>query len=142
MSLPGPRVPGEAVEAVTSTRTASQSGVVQSASSVSVFETLLDPQERLSVRELTAVAPGSKPLPSGVDITIATMDGNGNASSETVVVSGDGSTRFLSEDPDDGEFVNDTGGVQYVGVVIDNGDFNAGSGASQGVVVEVGWVVE
>jgi hypothetical protein len=75
-----------------------------------------------------------QPAPSGCDLTIATLAGDGTGTSQTTLISGDGSTVYDDETGEPlGSYANTTGAAQTVAIGVDNGNFNAGSGSSQDI---------
>jgi len=122
---------------------ADESGTVSSASSGPIWTRRIADGETLEIRRGYLVIPDGTAMPSGVDLSIITTDGSGNAIFETALISGDGSTIFDDETGTPlGSYANTSGASKNAMVIVDNGDVNSsGTGASQdflaGVVGEV-----
>jgi hypothetical protein len=84
-----------------------------------------------------------QPAPSGCDLILATLDGTGGGTSQTTLISGDGTTVYRDQMGTPlGSYSNSSGSAQTVALAVDNGNFNAGSGSSQDVLASgIGEVV-
>ena len=70
--------------------------------------------------------------PSNLDLIIGTLDNAGSGTSETNVITGDGSTIYDDQTGSPlASYSNSSGSAQTVFIGIDNGEFNAGSGADR-----------
>jgi len=75
---------------------------------------------------------------SGVDLIIATLDNAGSGTSRVTVLSGDGSTVLDDQSGTPlASWSNSTGSDQTVAILVDNGQFNTGSGSNQNVSASV-----
>lgn len=109
----------------------SGSGVIDSGDAKVLHLTELANNDTLYVTEGTLAKPDAQPIPSGVDLIIATLDGAGTGTSRTTLIGGDGTTSFVKETGSPlGSYKNTSGAAQFAAVMVDNGHFNAGSGSN------------
>jgi len=98
--------------------------------------------ETVEVDQATFVMSDGTAVPSGCDAIIATLDNAGGGTSRSTILSGDGSTIYDDEtgNPLD-SWTNDTGAAITVAIGVDNGHWNAGSGADQDVQLSIVGVI-
>lgn len=114
------------------------SGKVSSGDVATVHITRLPDQQTISVDLATLIMSDGQPVPSGVDLIIATLDNNGGGSRRSVILSGDGSTVYDREVGSPiASYENISGAAQTVMVGVDNGNFNAGTATDQDIVASM-----
>jgi len=97
--------------------------------------TRLADQETLSVDLASLGVVGSGAPPSGVNLTIISLDSSWNGTQETVIISGDGTNKTDVTGSPITSYQNTTGSQQDVAIVVDNGQFGApGTGSTEEVV--------
>lgn len=107
----------------------SETGTVVSGNAGMVFQTTLADTETLTVSQASLVAEDGTAVASGVDLIIADIT---NGVSEAAIISGDGTTVY--SDVTSGTTYTNTSGVdEQVAILVDNGHFNAGSGADRAI---------
>lgn len=117
------------------TETADASGVVDTGDAANVYSTELEDTESLDVTRATFMQSDGTAVASGCDLIIATLDNAGSGTSQTTVLSGDGTTVYdESTGTPLAQYTNNSGATQTVMVAVDNGNFNTGSGSPQDVV--------
>lgn len=127
------RVTNDAAESVIESFSADGSGQVEAGDVATIYATELASGETLAVRRGTLLLSNGEPVPSGVDLVIATLDGSGGGTRQSVVFAGDGTTSFAGEAGDPlAQYV--AGGDELVMVGIDNGHFGSGSGTTVDVI--------
>jgi hypothetical protein len=74
--------------------------------------------------------------PSGLDVSIITLDESWAGTYQTTVISGDGTTKNDVTGSPVASYTNSTGSAQDVALVVDNGQYDAtGTGSKEDVVV-------
>jgi hypothetical protein len=113
---------------------ADESGTVSAGNLGTVFVTEVPDGSSIEFTQAYLTLADGQPAPSGVDLIIATLAGDGTGTSQTTLISGDGSTVFADEEGTPlGSYTNSTGSAEVVALGVDNGNFNSGSGSSQDV---------
>lgn len=102
-----------------------------------VYITQVPDTETLSVTRAGLVLDDGQAAPTDLDLAIVTMDNAGGLTKQTTVIDGDGTVQANATGTPLASYENTSGGAQTVAVVVDNGQFNAGSGSSQDVAVDV-----
>lgn len=104
-----------------------EGGTVDSGTIVPLFTHSLDDGETIKIDEAMLTRDGfTEPCVSGVDLVLV-PDGSSN----TVILSGNGSTLYDREEGDPLEsYTNNTGGPQTIMIGIDNGHYNSGYGSA------------
>jgi len=74
--------------------------------------------------------------PTDLDLVLATLDNAGNTTKQATIISGDGTVQGTVEGNPLASHSNTSGGRQTVAVLVDNGQFNAGTGASQDIAAD------
>lgn len=116
---------------ITTTSTEGSAGPVKSGNAAPLFETELADDETLRIVGGTLTIPGAAAVPTDLDLVIATPAG---PTRQAIVFDGDGATVYIGEEGDPiASYQNTTGGPESVGVYVDNGQFNAGTGSEQTV---------
>lgn len=132
-----PRTDGTNVSWVTVSfegQIADDSGVVDSGDAANIFTTDLNDGETLEITEAALLLSDGQPAPSGVDLTIATLDNAGGGTNRQSILQGDGTTVFDDEEGAPlASYTNTSGSNQTVMIAVDNGHFNTGSGSAQDV---------
>jgi len=99
--------------------------------------------ETVHIDQATFVMSDGTAVPSGCDAIIATLDNAGGGTSQTTILSGDGSTIYDDEIGNPlASYTNTSGAAQTVAIGVDNGNWNAGSGANQSVQLSVVGVIK
>lgn len=93
-----------------------------------VWTTTLANNETLNVTQASLVNDDTSAVPSNVDLIIADLT---NGVSETTLITGDGTLKDDQTGSPLGSYQNTSGSDEQVGVLMDNGHFNAGSGSAQ-----------
>lgn len=103
-----------------------------------VYSTAIQDGETLELYSGTFHADNGTAVPSGCDLVIATLDNSGGGSSQATIFSGDGNTVYGGETGAPlASYANTSGSEQTVAVLVDNGEFNSGSGSDQSVYASV-----
>lgn len=87
----------------------------------------------LEVNEASLVNDDMSAVPSGVDLIIENVSTD---SSESTLISGDGSIKIDEFGDPLGSYTNNTGSSEYIAVSVDNGNYNSGSGSNQDVYAD------
>lgn len=74
---------------------------------------------------------GADAAPTGTSMRVVTLDGAGDGTSRTTVISGDGTLKAGLVGSPLASWQNTTGSTQTIAVVLDNGHFGTGSGSSE-----------
>lgn len=123
----------------------STSGVVAAGNANIFHGAKLQDGDTLEIYRATLAEKDFQPLPAGVDLVIATFDGSGGTTRQSITLSADGGTTFASEETSDDSpldsYTNNSGGVEYVGILVDNGNYNAGTSNDQSVLTGVNGLV-
>jgi len=99
--------------------------------------------ETVHIDQATFVMSDGTAVPDGCDVIIATLDNAGGGTSRVTVLSGDGSTIYDDETGNPlASWTNNTGAAITVAIGVDNGQWNAGSGADQDVQLSVVGVIK
>lgn len=110
------------------------SGEVVAGNASVLGATSLQDQETLEITEATLVLVSGSPAPTGLDLIIVQLDGAAGASLSTILA-GDGASTLAGETGNPlGSYQNTSGGEQTIGVAVDNGNYNAGTGSNQTVL--------
>jgi len=121
----------DAAAAASAAFDAEDSGQVATSDAAPIYTTALADGETLSVRSAALTLADGRPVPTGVDLVIATLDGAGGGTVQATVLAGDGATVYAGETGSPlASYANGSGGVQTVGVLADNGHFAGGSGGA------------
>jgi hypothetical protein len=139
-------------EAERNTLIANTSGEVEPGDAALFYIGVLKPDETLVINQAYLTNADGTPAPDGIDLVIGTVDtAAGTGSKEETILSGDGSTVYDDvQDVAGGDGIstygNSSGNTQTVGVFIDNGQFNTGTGVTEtiaaGVIGEEGSNIE
>lgn len=111
------------------------SGTVAAGTSGVVHITSLADTETVEFTQATLLLADGTPAPTDLDLILATLDNLGGGTKQTTILAGDGST--VHADATGNPLVsyqNTSGGEETIAVLVDNGDFNVGTGASQEVM--------
>lgn len=108
------------------------SGVVDSGDAKLLYSTSVENGNELYVTQAALVTGDGQAAPTDLDLIIATLDNAGGGTEQATVVDSDGSTVFDDETGDPlANHQNSSGSAQTVGLLVDNGEFGAGSGSDQ-----------
>jgi hypothetical protein len=110
-----------------------ESGSVASGNAGVVYVTEVPDGDRLDILQAGLILADGQAAPSDLDLVIATMDNSGVATKQTTIIAGDGTVQAHETGDPLAQYSNTSGGAQTVAILIDNGNFNAGTGASQDV---------
>lgn len=115
-----------------------QSGTVGTGDASIIAAASLEAEDTVEIPIASLVQVDGQPVPTGLDLVIATLDGTGNATKVADVITGDGATVYINEEGDPlASYTNTTGDAVDIAVFVDNGNFGAGSGDTQVVLAEV-----
>lgn len=109
-------------------------GTVQAGESGVVYITEIAGDEKLDLNRIALVSGDGSAVPSGVDLIIVELDGTGGAQKLKSFLEGDGSSIFDDQVGTPIATYNPSTTVN-VAIVVDNGNFNTGSGSAQEVTV-------
>jgi len=99
--------------------------------------------ETVHIDQATFVMSDGTAIPSGCDAIIATLDNAGGGTSRVTVLSGDGATIYDDQTGNPlASWTNNTGAAITVAIGVDNGMWNAGTGADQDVQLSVVGVIK
>ena len=115
---------------------ASESGEVVAGESGIVYAHGLPDGNTLEVTRAGLLLANGSPAPSGLDLILATLDGSGGGTKQATILSGDGSSKATEQGSPLAEYTNSSGGTQTVAVLVDNGEFNSGTGSAQDIVAD------
>jgi hypothetical protein len=119
-----------------------ESGSVASGNSGVAFVTQVEDTRTFAVYQAGLLLADGQPAPTDLDLVIATLDNAGAATKQTEIITGDGTVQAYESGDPLASYENTTGGEQTVAILIDNGNFNAGTGSSQDVVASAHGEVE
>jgi hypothetical protein len=111
-----------------------ESGSVASGNSGVMYVTEVPDQDTFEVLEAGLLLADGQPAPTDLDLVIATLDGSGTATLQSTVIDGDGTSKPDETGSPLASYQNTSGGAELVALLIDNGNFNAGTGSSQDIV--------
>lgn len=117
--------------------THSNSGIVGHKKAAPLIFTELEVGEDIDIGRATLMLADGQPPPSGLDLVIATVDGSGGATKQKNVIVGDGTDKVDITGESVASYINSSGGSEYVGVFVDNGHFNSGTGTNHHVVANI-----
>ncbi|AGM11741.1 hypothetical protein HCTV5_135 [Halovirus HCTV-5] len=111
-----------------------ESGSVAKGNSGVMYLTQVPDSSTFRVEQAGLLLADGQAAPTDLDLVIATLDNAGAASLKSVVIDGDGTIQNdLTGDPL-ASYMNNSGGEETVGLLVDNGNFNTGTGSSQDIV--------
>jgi len=113
-----------------------ESGTVSSGSSGIVYAHEVPDGKTVEVLRAGLLLADGQPAPSGLDLVLATLDNSGAATRRATVVTGDGTVQATVEGDPVASYSNGSGGSETVAVLVDNGNFNSGTGSNQDVVAD------
>lgn len=109
----------------------SLSGVVQGMDSGNVYSTTIPDGGTLRILQAGLMLSDGQAAPSGLDLVIATLDGAGGGTRQSIVIQGDGALKLDQTGSPLDSYTNNSGGSQEVAIMIDNGFFNSGTGSDK-----------
>jgi hypothetical protein len=113
---------------------ADDSGSVAAGNLGTVYLTSVPDGGTIEVTQAYLTLADGQPAPTGCDLIIATLAGDGTGTSQTTLISGDGATVYDDETGEPvGSYANTSGAAQTAALGVDNGNFNSGSGSSQDI---------
>jgi len=120
-----------------------ESGTVAAGDAGVVYRTRVLSTETLKIVRAGLTLSDGQPAPTDLDLTIATEDNAGGATSQTNILTGDGTV----QDKKTGTLQSPVasfspGSDTTVVIVVDNGNFNTGTGSSQDIFADVKGEVE
>lgn len=110
-----------------------ESGSVAAGNSGVAYVTQVADTATLEVIQAGLILADGQPAPTDLDLVIATLDNAGTATKQTTVIAGDGTVQSDVTGAPVASYQNTSGGEQTVALLVDNGNFNAGTGASQDI---------
>lgn len=113
---------------------ADESGTVTSGNSGVMFVKGLPDTETVQIRTAALLQDDGSPVPSGVDLVIATLDNEGAGAKVATIISGDGTVQDDVTGNPITSYQNTSGAKQTIAIIIDNGNFNAGTGSDIDVI--------
>lgn len=113
---------------------ADEAGAVSNGNAAVIHLTSVPDGGTLEFTQCYLTLADGQPAPSGCDLIIATLANDGTGTSQTTLISGDGATVYDDQTGSPvGSYSNASGSAQTVALMVDNGNFNAGSGSDQDV---------
>lgn len=106
-------------------------GTVAAGDAGPVWITTLADGETLNVTQAALTLDGGGAAPTGLDLIIGDLT---NMTSETTLIDGDGTVQDDETGTPLGSYTNNSGVAEQVAVLIDNGQFNAGTGNNQDAI--------
>lgn len=113
--------------------TIAASGQVASANAATVRTIEIADGQTYELHSAGLLLADGKPAPTDLDLVIATLDNTGGATRQTIVVDGDGTKQNDLSGSPLASYANSSGSTQTVAVMVDNGQFNAGTGSKQDI---------
>lgn len=109
---------------------AANSGVVRDGNAKILYRTQVPNGSSMKVTQASLTKDGASAVPSNCDMALAVIrTSSGSLGSKTTLISGDGNTVHVDQTGTPlGKYDNTSGGNETVAVVVDNGNYNAGSG--------------
>jgi hypothetical protein len=87
--------------------------------------------QTLSVTQGGLISGDGTAAPSDFDLIIVTFDNSGGANKRGTIIAGDGAVKDDLTGSPLASYSNSSGGAKTVAIVVDNGNFNTGTGSSQ-----------
>jgi len=106
-------------------------GTIATGDAGPVWVTTLANGETLNVTQAALTLDGGGAAPTGLDLIIGDLT---NMTSETTLIDGDGTVKDDQTGTPLGSYENTSGSAEQVAVLIDNGQFNAGTGSNQDAI--------
>lgn len=103
-------------------------GTVGSGDAGPVWGTTLDDGESIQVTQAMFTTANLGAVPAGVDLVIADLT---NDVSEVTLITGDGTIKDDETGSPLGSYQNNSGAEEQIGILMDNGNWNGGSGSDQ-----------
>lgn len=122
---------GDGTVSVTAKPKHAASGQVASGNAATVRTVEVADGSTYSIYEAGLLLADGQPAPTDLDLVIATMDNAGAATRQSIVVDGDGTKQNDLSGSPLASYSNTSGSKQTVAVMVDNGQFNAGTGSNQ-----------
>jgi hypothetical protein len=113
-----------------------ESGTVTAGNSGMVYAHGLPDGDTMAVLRAGLLLADGQPAPTDLDLILATLDGAGGGTKQTTIVAGDGTAQATVEGDPVASYENTSGGEETVAVLVDNGNYNAGTGADQDIVAD------
>jgi len=110
-----------------------ESGAVAAGNAGVAYITQLEDTRTFAVYQAGLILADGQAAPTDLDLVIATLDNAGAATLQTVVVDGDGTLKSDQKGDPLASYQNTSGAEQTVAILVDNGNFNAGTGSSQDI---------
>lgn len=111
-----------------------ESGTVAAGDSGVAFVVGLPAGKTFNVYQASLLLADGQAAPTDLDLIIATLDNAGAATVQTTIIAGDGTVQDNEQGEPLASYENTGASSETVALLIDNGNFNAGTGASQDVV--------
>lgn len=131
-------MPEDVIGVASTTEEFSNSGNIASGDAAIISSETLTDGDTFEVVKASLHLVDGQPVPSGVNLIIATLDGAGGATQQATVLSGDGSNTFSGNEGSPlASHTNNSGADQVVATFADNGNFGTGAGSGQNVQASV-----
>jgi len=113
-----------------------QSGEIADGNAAVLFSRGLGSGETMQVSQCAFLHSNGQAAPTGTSLRIVTLDNAGGGTSEVTIVSGDGNTVYddvVASNRGDSiaQYKNTSGSDVTVAIVVDNGEFGAGTGSTE-----------
>lgn len=115
----------------------SESGTVVAGNSGIVYVTQVESGRTLNVHQAGLILEDGQAAPTNLDLVIATLDNSGAASKQADIVVGDGTIKSDQKGEPLTSYENTGSSEETIAILIDNGNFNSGTGSDQGVFATV-----
>jgi hypothetical protein len=113
-----------------------ESGTVNAGNSGVVYTHQVPDGGTLRVLRAGLLLADGQPAPGDLDLVIATLDNTGVATKQTTVIAGDGTVQATVTGDPVASYMNNSGGGETVALLVDNGNFNSGTGSNQDVAAD------
>jgi len=113
-----------------------ETGTVNSGNSGVVYSHQVPDGSAFEVYRAGLLLADGQPAPSDLDLALVTLDNAGAAAIETTIITGDGTVQGSVTGSPLASYANTSGNEETVAVVVDNGNFNAGTGSNQDIMAD------
>jgi hypothetical protein len=116
---------------------ADESGAVADGNSGIVYAHQVSDGRTFEIRRAGLLLSDGQAAPTDLDLIIATLDNSGTATKRSTAIDGDGTVQATVTGDPLASYENTSGNSQTVAVLVDNGNFNSGTGSSQDIIADV-----
>ena len=113
---------------------ADESGTVNSGNAGIMYATSVPDGGTFEVVQASLLLSDGQAAPTDLDMVIATLDNAGSATLQATAIDGDGTVQDDVTGSPVASWTNGTGSASTVALLIDNGNFNSGTGSNQDII--------